>query len=175
MIRLCFDYGHGGRDPGAVYRGRKESMDNLSIGMEVAKRVRIFGVEVDEIRTTDVSVGLEERCIYANNGKHDYFISFHRNAFRPEEANGAETFVYTNPSVRARQLAKEIQRNLEACGFRKRGVKTADFYVLRKTKMPALLIEIGFIDNSGDNAIFDYKRKDIVHQLSKAIILGTKE
>ncbi|MDR7857527.1 N-acetylmuramoyl-L-alanine amidase [Tissierella sp.] len=174
MVRICFDYGHGGRDPGAVYRGRKESMDNLSIGMEIAKRLRIFGLEVDEIRGADVTVGLEERCINANNGNYDYFISFHRNAFRPEEANGVETFVYTNPSIRARQLANEIQKNLEICGFRSRGVRTADFYVLKKTKMPALLIEIGFIDNSGDNAIFDYKRKEIVHQISKAIILGTK-
>jgi len=45
------------------------------------------------------------------------------------------------------------------CGFKNRGVKKADFYVLRETKMPAVLIEIGFIDNSIDNALFDIKRK----------------
>lgn len=163
------------RDSGAIYKGRKESIDNLSIGLEVANRVRVFGVEVDEIRTTDVSISLSERCIFANNGKYDYFISFHRNAFKPEVGTGAEIFVYTNASLRARKLAKEIQKNLEVCGFRNGGVKTANFHVLRETKMPAVLIEIGFIDNSGDNAIFDYKRKEIVHQLTKAIILGTKE
>lgn len=175
MVRLCFDYGHGGKDPGAMYKGRKESNDNLSIGMEVAKRLRIFGVEVDEIRTIDVSIGLYERCVFANNGKYDYFISFHRNAFKPEVGNGVESFVYTNASLKARQLARKIQDSLVGCGFKNRGVKTANFYVLRETKMPAVLIEIGFIDNSTDNTLFDDKRKEIVHELSKAIILETSK
>lgn len=175
MVRICFDYGHGGKDSGAIYNGRKESIDNLIIGMEVAKRVRIFGADVDEIRTTDVSIGLKERCVFANNGKYDYFISFHRNAFKPEVGTGAETFVYTSALLKSRALAKKMQDALVACGFRNRGVKKADFYVLRKTIMPAVLIEIGFIDSIIDNTLFDNKRKEIVHELTKAIILGTKE
>lgn len=175
MIRICFDYGHGGRDPGAIYKGRKESMDNLVLGMKVAENLRRFGVVVDEIRTTDTSKSLNERCIFANNGKYDYFISFHRNAYRPEEGSGAETYVHINGSSRAMLLAKEIQKALVACGFRNRGVKRADFQVLRRTKMPAVLIEIGFMDNSKDNAIFDSKREEIIHELARAIILETKE
>ena len=101
MIRICFDYGHGGRDSGATYKGRMESMDNLVVGMKVAERVRGFGVVVDEIRTTDESKSLSERCIFANNGKYDYFISFHRNAYKPEEGSGVETYVYTNGSSRS--------------------------------------------------------------------------
>lgn len=175
MVRLCFDYGHGGRDSGAVYKGRKESTDNLSIGVGIAKRLRIFGVDVGETRITDVSIGLKERCVFANDGKYDYFISFHRNAFKPEVGIGAETFVYTNGSLKSRELAKKMQEALVACGFRNRGVKTANFYVLKNTIMPAVLIEIGFIDNTADNTLFDNKRKEIVHELSKAIILETKK
>lgn len=175
MIRICFDYGHGGRDPGAIYKGRRESMDNLVLGMKVAERLREFGVMVDETRTTDASKSLSERCIFANNGKYDYFISFHRNAYKPEEGSGAETYAHINGSPRAILLAKEIQKVLVACGFRNRGVKRADFQVLRRTKMPAVLIEIGFIDNSKDNAIFDSKKEEIVHELARAIILGIKK
>ncbi len=171
MIRLCFDYGHGGKDSGAIYNGRKESMDNLSIGMEVAKRIRIFGVEVDETRTSDVNVGLKERCDFANKGDYDYFISFHRNAFSPEKATGVETFVHPNASPKANELAMLLQKALVECGFKDRGVKKANFYVLRETKMPAILVEIGFIDNSLDNNILDIKRRQIIHELSKSIIL----
>lgn len=168
MVRICFDYGHGGRDSGAMYKGRKESVDNLNIGIKVAERVRLFGIEVDETRTTDISMGLKERANLANNGKYDYFISFHRNAFRTEEATGVETFIHPKASPKARRLAEDIQKALVICGFKNRGVKTANFYVLRKTRMPAVLIEIGFIDN----ALFDFKRRQIINELSKVIILG---
>lgn len=171
MVRLCFDYGHGGKDSGAIYNCRKESIDNLSIGMEVAERIRMFGVEVDETRTTDEIMGLKERVLFANSGKYDYFISFHRNAFKPEEGSGVETFFYLNGSEKARKLAKRIQDDLVACGFKNRGVKAADFYVLRETKMPAVLVEIGFIDNTLDNTLFDNKRREIIHGISRAIIL----
>ena len=173
MVRLCFDYGHGGKDCGAIYKYRKESIDNLNIGMEVANRVRMFGIKVDETRTTDVIMGLKERVIFANNGKYDYFISFHRNAFRPEEGIGAETFIYTHGSLKSRQLAEKIQRALVICGFENRGIKMADFYVLRKTIMPAVLVEVGFIDNSIDNFIFDNNRREIIHEISRSIILAT--
>lgn len=87
MVRLCFDYRHGGLDSGAIYNGRKESMDNLSIGMEVAKKVRSCGLYVNETRISDITLELKERVDFANNKNCDYFISFHRNAFYPERAS----------------------------------------------------------------------------------------
>lgn len=170
MVKICFDYGHGGKDPGALYKGRRESMDNLELGMRVAEQVGIYSLEIGETRTRDMDVSLKARVDFANRGSYDYFISFHRNAFKPELANGAEVFIHPKASAKARGLAEEIQKGLVACGFRNRGVKTANFYVLRKTKMPALLIEIGFIDNSSDNELFDLKRKEIVHEISRAVI-----
>jgi hypothetical protein len=68
MARLCFDYGHGGNDPGAVYKGRKEADDVLSLGRAVAAVLRRHGVIIDETRTADVSVSLKARCDFENKG-----------------------------------------------------------------------------------------------------------
>ena len=176
MARLCFDYGHGGNDPGAVYKGRKEADDVLSLGRAVAAVLRRHGVIVDETRTADVSLSLKERSDFENRGTYDYFISFHRNAFKPETAAGVETYTYLSPGTKSKELAEKIQSALTNVGFVDRRVKEANFHVLRETKAPAVLIEIGFIDNSRDNALFDSKRADIASGIAKAILsqLGIK-
>lgn len=170
MSKICFDYGHGGNDPGACYNGRKESNDVLAIGREVAKEVRRHGVVVDEIRTTDATLSLQQRSNYENKSNYDYFISFHRNAFKPEEAIGVETYTYLNQDSRSKAMADKIQAAVVNIGFINRGVKKANFHVLRETKAPAVLIELGFIDNSRDNSLFDSKKKEIIKAVSKAIL-----
>ncbi len=170
MAKICLDYGHGGSDPGAVYKGRRESDDNLSLGMAVATELRRHGVEVSETRTSDRTVSLAERSSLANKNGCDYFISFHRNAFQPEQAKGVETFVYTAPSTKSVQLAEKIQKALVGVGFVNRGVKRINFHVLRETRSPAVLVEVGFLDNSQDNQLFDSKRKEIVIALAKAVL-----
>lgn len=171
MIKLCFDYGHGGEDPGATYNGRKESDDVLAIGKEVAKEVRNHGVIVDETRTNDATVSLNDRSAFENRSNYDYFISFHRNAYKPESARGVEAYTYLNPGVKSQSLSRRIQDCLVSLGFIDRGVKTADYHVLRETKAAAVLIEIGFIDNTDDNDLFDEKRNEIVKVLAKAILM----
>lgn len=170
MSRLCFDYGHGGNDQGACYNGRKESNDVLAIGREIAKEVRRHGVVVDEIRATDATLSLQQRSNYENKSNYDYFISFHRNAFKPEAATGAETYTYLNQNSRSKAMADKIQTAVVNVGFVNRGVKKANFHVLRETKAPAVLIELGFIDNSKDNSLFDTKKKEIIKAISKAIL-----
>lgn len=170
MSKLCFDYGHGGEDPGATYNDRRESDDVLSLGKEVAEEVRRNGVAVDEIRTSDSTVSLDERSNFENKNIYDYFISFHRNAFEPEKAKGVETYTYLNPGAKSQSLAESIQVSLVALGFTDRGVKEANYHVLRETKAPAVLIEIGFIDNSEDNNLFDEKRNEIIKAIAKAIL-----
>ncbi|WP_040193672.1 N-acetylmuramoyl-L-alanine amidase [Clostridium culturomicium] len=176
MARLCFDYGHGGNDPGATYKGRKEAEEVLNIGKKVAAEVRRFGVIVDETRTSDKAVTLKERSNYENKSNYDYFISFHRNAFKPEQARGVETFIYLNPGARAEAMAEKIQKALVAVGFSNRGVKRENFHVLRETVAPAILVEMGFLDNSKDNQIFDSKKRQIIEALASAILqqLGIK-
>lgn len=170
MARLCFDYGHGGEDSGACYNGRKESNDVLNIGRAVAAEVRKHGVTVDETRTTEATVSLNDRSNFENRNTYDYFISFHRNAYEPEKARGVETYTYLNPGAKSKSLAQRIQTSLVALGFTDRGVKEANYHVLRETKAPAVLIEIGFIDNTGDNNLFDSKRNEIIKGLAKAIL-----
>ncbi len=176
MARICIDPGHGGSDPGAVYKERKESEDNLALAKEVAIELKRHGVTVDETRSSDKTVSLKERSNFENKGSYDYSISFHRNAFNPEAAQGVEIYTYLNASAKAKGLAAKIQAALVNVGFTNRGVKEANFHVLRETKAPAVLVEIGFIDNSKDNQLFDSKRDEIVKGLSKAILtqLGIK-
>ena len=167
---LCFDYGHGGSDGGACYNGRKESNDVLNLGKAVAAEIRRHGVTIDETRISDTTVSLIARSDFENKKDYDYFISFHRNAFQPEQANGVETFTYLNGSVQAKSLANKVQTNLVAVGFLNRGVKEANFHVLRETYATAILIEVGFIDNTNDNKIFDTKKDDIIKAITKAIL-----
>ncbi len=170
MARICIDAGHGGNDSGAVYKGRKESDDNLALGKAVAAELRRHGVIVDETRTADVAVSLLERSNLENRQVYDYFICFHRNAFKPEQAKGVEAYTYLNPGAKAKGLADKIQAALVGIGFTNRGVKAANFHVLRETKAPAVLVEVGFIDNTGDNQLFDGKRDEIVAGIAKAIL-----
>lgn len=172
MYKLCLDYGHGGKDPGATYKGRKEATDNLYIGKKVANELRKYKVIVDETRTEDVTVSLKNRSRFENKKTYDYFISFHRNAFSAGKAKGVETFTYLTSTVNSKstQLAKKIQNELVNLGFVNRGVKRANFHVLRETKAPAVLIEIGFIDNIKDNELFDSKKEEIVRAITKAIL-----
>ena len=170
MSRLCFDYGHGGNDSGAFFHGRKESNDVLEVGKLIAKEVRRHGIIVDETRTADTTISLQQRSNYENRNNYDYFISFHRNAFKPEVAKGVETYTYLNEDNRSKTMANKIQAAIVNIGFVNRGVKKANFHVLRETKAPAVLIELGFIDNSKDNSLFDSKKIEIVKSISKAIL-----
>ncbi|NLK94756.1 MAG: N-acetylmuramoyl-L-alanine amidase, partial [Clostridiales bacterium] len=131
---------------------------------------RSHGVIVDETRTSDVTVSLQTRSNFENRNIYDYFISFHRNAFKPEAASGVETYTYINQDSRSKSIADRIQTAIVNIGFVNRGVKKEDFHVLRETKAPAVLIELGFIDNTFDNNLFDSRRKEIIKAISKAIL-----
>lgn len=170
MIRVCLDFGHGRSDSGASYKGRFEKDDNLKLGLAVAKEVKRYGVIVDMTRTEDVYLSLSDRSNFEKKGGYDYFISFHRNAFKPEKVRGVETYTFTRQTAKAKSLASRIQKNLVAVGFLDRGVKKANFHVLRETRSPAVLIEVGFIDNTKDNQLFDSKFDDIVKAITKAIL-----
>ena len=169
MTIVNFDYGHGGKDSGATLGNRKESNDVLSIGKEIAVEMRRHGVTVDETRTNDSTLSLKDRSSFENKKDYDYFVSFHRNAFN-KKAHGVETFTYSHSSKKANELATKVQNNLVKLGFTNRGTKEANFHVLRETKSPAILVEMGFIDNAEDNKIFDCKRNEIVKVITQAIL-----
>lgn len=169
-MKLLFDYGHGGNDPGASYKGRKEADDVLRLGRAVAKRLRQAGVTVDETRAADTTLGLGPRVKRDKASRYDYFVSFHRNAHRPEQAHGAEVFTYPTASAKAKTLAVQLQNALVRVGFANRGVKTANYYVLRNTRSPAVLIEAGFIDNTSDNRLFDERFEMMVEGIAGCFV-----
>ena len=83
---IMIDAGHGGNDPGAVYKGRREKDDNFALAMEVGRILSENGVDVLYTRTTDDYISPFERARLANEAKVDFFISFHRNSSRQDRA-----------------------------------------------------------------------------------------
>jgi hypothetical protein len=103
-------------------------------------------------RTTDVYVSLQGRCDIANNNGANRFVCTHCNAFNGS-AYGTETFCHPYGSSTSYDLRNKVNPEMVShMGTYNRGVKTADFYVLRNTNMPAILCEVAFIDNAGDAA-----------------------
>ena len=169
---IIIDPGHGGQDNGAVYRGRKEKDDTLRIAMEVGERLKNAGYQVVYTRTTDRYDTPLQKAQIANNSGGEYFISFHRNSGEiPNTYNGVQSLIYAS-DTRAEQIADAIQRQLVEVGFQDLGVvERPGLVVLRRTRMPAVLLELGFINNDEDNRLFDEKFDEI----AAAIVRGIEE
>jgi len=147
------DPGHGGPDPGAVgIGGIYEKYIVLDISLQVASLLEAQEIQAILTRQTDVDLGLQPRVAIANRARAALFVSIHANAIsmdRPE-VNGIETF-HVAGSVEGERLATGIQQQLlSSTGMRDRGVKRARFYVLVHTAMPAVLVEVGFVNGQED-------------------------
>lgn len=153
-VTVAIDPGHGGRDPGAVgIAGLQEKNVVLPVAQQVAELLEQQGVQAILTRQDDREIDLEPRVQTANRANADLFVSIHANAIslsRPD-INGVETYYYS--SAVSRQLAQAVQTSVsQATGMRSIGVKEARFYVLRRTTMPAILVEIGFVTGREDAA-----------------------
>lgn len=179
MVKLFIDPGHGGDSIGAYYKGRKEQDDCLRL----AKAVRdiLFtqkGVEVMLSRETDTDVDLMERCRRANAWGADYFLSLHRNAFEPDVARGVEAWIFSECAVGGTTFKKAelfVNDLCTAAGFVNRGIKLGaptyrDYAVNLYTEMHSCLLEVGFIDNAKDNAVFDTMFADIALSIAKSLL-----
>jgi N-acetylmuramoyl-L-alanine amidase len=146
----CSNPGHGGKDSGALSSKSQEKDINLRVSLKFAKRMRDQGFEMVETRTNDTFVGLNQIASIANSNGVDFFQSNHCNA------GGGHGFeIYALPGGRAVEWARVMEKHLaEALGIPNRGVKTNQkFYVLVNTKMPAILIELAFLDMPSDEAL----------------------
>jgi N-acetylmuramoyl-L-alanine amidase len=168
-MKICIDPGHGGKDPGAVGpTGLEEATVALQISLDLAADLESFGWSVALTRSTDVFIELGARCEIANDWGADYFISIHCNSNGPE-AVGIETLYKTDSG---KLLAIPVQDALiTATDDRDRGLKYRDnLYVLNGTRMPAILVEVGFISNPDTEknlGLLDYQTL-----LADAIALG---
>ena len=169
--KIVVDPGHGGSDPGAIGpTGLKEKDVVLKVGLKVRDLLKNYGYTVVMTKTTDKYVSLQERCDIANNSDADFFISIHNNSFSDSSANGTETYSFF-PNDLGGQLAKSIQTKLvSTLGRYNRGHKTADFYVLRNTKMPAALAELAFISNPKEESLL--RTDEFQTKAAKAIVDG---
>ncbi len=170
MAKVHLDYGHGGKDPGAVNNNLLEKDITLAIGTQVQNILK-GDVAVSTSRTSDKFISLGDRTKIANAEKADIFVSIHINGHSNTAANGLETFSYPGSSVGA-ILSKDIHEAVWKTGLFKanRGLKTANFQVLRQTTMPAALIELGFISNKRDADMLRDKTNQLI--LAEALAKG---
>lgn len=154
--KVIIDAGHGGVEPGAVFEGRKEKDDTLQLAFDVGSALERRGIQVEYTRVNDVYDTPYEKAAIANRSDADIFLSIHRNAMPvPGTASGIQSLVYSDSGV-AGMLARNINSELASVGWTDLGVvERPGLVVLRQTRMPAVLVEAGFIDNPKDNAFFD--------------------
>ncbi len=168
---VILDPGHGGYDNGAVYFGRMEKYDNLDLALAVGEILDSNGVNVLFTRTEDVYVSPLERAYMANMVPADYFVSIHRNSSQtPNTYSGVQSLVY-NMNDPSRQLAENLNKELEELGFTDLGIAVrTDLAVLRRTVMPSVLVEVGFINSDSDNTLFDERFDEISYAIATAIL-----
>lgn len=172
MSKIFIDPGHGGHDPGATSKGVKEKDITLDIGLLLGKILEKEGFKVGYSRTNDSFVSLSDRASRSNKYGADIFISIHCNAFTDPNAKGVETF-YFRTSKKAQKLASKfqnsiVQKNLSSAN---RGIKQGNFYVLRRTRATAVLLELGFITNVIDRNILITRKREF----AEAIYEGLRE
>lgn len=166
---VVIDPGHGGKDPGAVAGGVHEKDIILPISNRVAQILEQNGVHVVLTRDSDYFVGLQGRVDIAERVNADLFVSIHANSLptRPD-ISGLETYYFDSGYNLAVTIHNAMLRNVP--NLRDRRVRKARFYVLRKSSMPAVLVETGFM--TGQHDAPRLKTAAYQNQLAEAIAQG---
>ena len=161
---------HGGTDPGAVENGRQEKDDNLRLTLAIGDILKSYGFNVVYTRTDDIYESPYRKAQEGNQANADYFVSIHRNSSEiPNQYNGVETLVYNDFGISA-EMARNINSQLVSLGFKDLGVEERkNLIVLNSTKMPAVLVEVGFINSDIDNDLFDSKFDAIAYTIADGI------
>ena len=176
---IVIDPGHGGSNPGATKYGMRESDNNLSVGIKLKKVLEDHGAKVVMTRETDKTVAaeglelkqeLQARVDLVDTNNADIFISLHTNANEDANVHGAMTFYHNDIS---KKLAEDIQKSLiKFTEATDKGTEKENFYVLRNNKVPAILVEMGFITNKieADKLNSDVYRDELVNGIYDGII-----
>lgn len=153
---IVIDAGHGGFDPGMVSGKIEEKNINLSIAKKLQTYLEQGGATVIITRADDSDLGkgkssdMRARRLIANTSHADIFVSIHQNSFSSPSVKGAQVF-YFNQSDNSQKLATYIQDRLREfvdSGNKYKEKANNNYYVLKQTEMPAVLVECGFLTNS---------------------------
>lgn len=169
-VKIVIDAGHGGYDAGATYNGRREKDDTLALALAVGEILEAQGYDVVYTRTDDVYDSPVQKARIGNESGADFFVSIHRNSSpTPNQYNGVQTLIYNNAGLKA-TMAENVNKELEQVGYRNINVvERPDLAVLRRTKMPAILVEAGFINSDVDNNLFDTKFSETAEAIARGI------
>ena len=184
--RIALDAGHGGSDTGAI---GPSGVTEKSVTLRVAKRLEELlkkaGATVYMTRTQDTEVSqngadasdideLQARVDVANDNGADIFLSIHMDSFTNAEVSGTTGYYYEKGSSDSRELAAAIKdRLVQSLGTVDRGTKGSNFYVCRKSDMPAALIEMAFVSNPAEETLLSSDAG--VEKAAKAIFEGIKD
>jgi peptidoglycan hydrolase-like protein with peptidoglycan-binding domain len=140
--------------------------------LAVGNILRSRGVNVVYTRTRDEYVSLANRVQISNNTRPDMFVSLHRNSAINPEANGFENYTSPNASAKSKQWARTVYDSVADTGVfpTLRGLKEANYYVLKNTAAPAQLLELGFISNEADNQRFDANFDALAQSIADGIL-----
>ncbi len=173
---VVIDAGHGGHDRGGAPGQRyAEKIYTLDIANRVKARLRGAGFRVVMTRDGDYFVGLGQRCAIANSQRDAVFLSVHLNSAPRVSAEGIETYFYTRQS--ASFAAAVHPRLLRAAGTEDRHIRCRGFYVIRNTRIPAVLAECGFLTNPAEGgriAGSSAHRQRLAEALADAVIAKYK-
>lgn len=165
--RIVLDAGHGGTEKGAMVGDLPEKIINLSVTNQVGALLSAMGYEVLYTRQDDETVSLQDRAAFANDHNADLFVCIHSNSFPSNpEISGVETYYLpsqSNPNSPGKLLASHIQTSVVAAtGAADRSIRPGNYYVLKHTAMPAVLVEMGYMTNEQELALLldvDYQAR----------------
>lgn len=157
--------------PVLYIRADRKKNDTLDLTLAVGDILKKNGIDVYYTRTTDEYETPFKKATDANNSGADLFVSIHRNSSEnPNQYSGVETLVYSDTGLKA-EVARNINNQLEDAGFKNLGVdERKNLVVLKRTKMPAVLVEAGFINNDKDNYLFDEEFDSIAQAIADGIL-----
>ncbi len=173
---IYLDAGHGGQNIGAKINSPYTEEKKLALLMThyTKKHLEKLGYRVSLTRSRDFFVPLPKRVNMANSHKADLFISIHFNSCSSQDVEGIEVYYFNSSNKRAfasKGLATEVlNRMLMRTGAKSRGVKKSNMYVLKGTKMPAILIEGGFLTNRKERD--QVRKKEYLDKLAKGTAEG---
>ena len=171
MPKIIIDAGHGGYDNGATYNGRREKDDNLALALALGEILTDSGIEVGYTRVDDVYQSPVEKARSANRQDGDYLVSIHRNSSPMSNTySGVQSLIFNEGGVMA-QMAENINQEMSQVGYQNLGTELRrNLAVLRRSDMPAILVEAGFINTDVDNTLFDSRFTETAQAIADGII-----